>query len=305
MAANSIDATFIEHFTKEAHLVYQGASILKGTAMTKHGIIGNKVHFPVLGHMRMRPRLHRTPLPPVNAEWTRPEAEMSDWILAELTDVFEDIKSNVDDRRYLAKAMMKAVGRQEDQFYLKALMDAAARSGSNVENEEVGSSANTAFDPTKSTSLDNTKPSYLLGACKEKLLDNEVGENIQLTALLPARWYNAFAADPVIANQFYGKTDVQRSGMMPPSHKIRLIFMGDRRRTATDVSNIGAGWSSQGGVGYVWAEDSLGLGYGMDPRLKIEWLPDYQCHLVCVGLSASAVAVDETGIVRITNGPTG
>ena len=304
MAANTISAVFIEHFIREAKLVYQGASLLKGTARVKRGIIGNKVHFPLLGHLRMVPKVHRAPVTPANAQWTRPEAEMSDWILAELTDVFENVKSNVDERRDLARAIMLAVGRQEDQFYLKALRDA----GSGFATVPVGSSPGTAFDPTagtrQGTTFSNIRPSYLLGAAKQALLDNEVGENVQLTALLPAIWYNAFAADPNIASADYGPTKVQRTGMMPPSHRIRLIFMGDRKTKATDVSNVGAGWSSGGGEGFVYAHDALGLGYGMNPRLKVDWIAERQSWLICAGLSAAAVAIDPRGIAKITNGPT-
>ena len=299
-----IRTQFVTHFEREAQLAYQGMSKLKGTGRVRRNIEGNKVTFPWLGTMRMVPRIARAPIAPVNPEWKRPEAEMSDWILPALTDVFEDKKTNVDERRWLAQAMMMAVGRQEDQFYLKALIDADTDPNITVDEVEVGSSANTAFSPTLAT-IDNTRPSKLLGSVKSALMDKEVGEQEMITVLLPAKWYDEFAADPSLAREDWGPTNVTRSGKLPAkNHGLRIIFMGDRQNTAHDVTSVGAGWSSSGGVGWAWAHSAIGLGYGMDPRLKIDWLPERQCWLVCVGLSAAAVAIDPVGLIKITNGPT-
>ena len=318
----TVKQVFIEEFLAEAQHVYQGASMLRDGARIKRGVVGNKVHYPFLGAVRAVPKTHRAPVIPANPQWGRPEAELSDWHVADLTDVFEDIKTNVDERANLAKSFMMAIGRQEDMFVIQALESAAAtaatlqRMPSTISLMKAGR-VNARFNPRENFVGVNqdattagqtvTKPSSLVGQCLARLINNEVPENGDFKMLLPGFWYEAFASDNVIANQFYGETDISRRGLKGRklySHGIELIFMGDRKATSTDIQTVGAGWDPADGKAYCWEKDSIGLAYGKDPSLEVDWIPMETSWLTCMTFSAGSVAIDPHGIVQVTDGPT-
>ena len=312
--SQQISNIFIEEFLAEAQHVYQGASMLRAGARQKRGVVGNQVHFPLMGKVRAVPKTHRAPVIPANPQWARPTANLSDWHVADLTDVFEDIKTNVDERANLAKSFMMAIGRQEDQFVLDAVGRLAATqslAGADARTDvEVGGTDPTPFNVSTTVS-GTSRPSGLIGACLARLLNNEVPENGDFMAVLPAFWYEAFASDEAIANKFYGETDVQRQGLKGRrlvSHGIELVFLGDRTDSASDINTVGQGWRGTGSAvgqvfGYVWEKNAIGLAYGMDPTLKVDWEPMYTSWLTCMGFSAGSTPIDTGGIVRITNGP--
>ena len=307
--SRNIPNVYIEEFVAEAEQVHQGSSMLRHTCRIKRGVVGTTVHFPLMGRTRAVPKTHRGRVIPANVPWHRPDCTLSDWHVAELTDVFEDIKTNVDERANLARSFMMAIGRQEDQFVIDALENAATSGQGTVSEVSVGAS----FAP-RASNVGPSRPSGLIAAGLERMLTNEVPENGDFFALLPAAWYPAFVADEVNINKFYGETDLERRGLKGRklmSHGVELIFMGDRRASASNVSNVGDGYGTDTGLvaggasfsGWMWEKNSLGLAYGKDPSLDVDWLPDYTSWLTCMAFSAGATAIDNLGIVKL-NGPT-
>ena len=300
--SGTINQVFVEEFVSEAKQAYQGAAMLRHAVRTKRGVVGDKVHFPLLGKVRSLPKIHRQDVVPSNPQWSRPEAEMSDWHVADYTDVFEDIKTNVDERANLAESFMYAIGRQEDQFVIDALEDA----GAGFDTIQLGSSANTKFQ-VKPEQVGKQRPSGLIAQGLARMLRKEVPENGDFFALLPGHWYEAFAQDPVNINKFYGETDLARKGLKGRrlmSHGVECIFMGDRTTSATAIDTTGQGWNAGAGLGYMWEKKALGLAYGRDPETEIAWIPEKLSWLVAMSFSAGAVAIDPDGIVKLTNGPT-
>jgi hypothetical protein len=51
---------------------------------------------------------------------------------------------------------------------------------------------------------------------------------------------------------------------------------------------------------YAWAKRSVGLGIGKDVNLKMSYENDHISYLIVGILKANAVAIDDTGIVKIT-----
>ena len=295
--SRNISNVAITHFDSMVKQAYQGSSKLRGSVRTKRGVVGKEAKFPVMGRVRAVQKIPRAPVIPANATWEHVTATISDWHVADLTDVFEDSKTNVDERENLATSFMRAIGRQEDQFVIAAL--AGATAGSTVDIP------GTAFDPKLDT-ITNARPSKLIGACMSALLDKEVPEDGDFTALLPAIWYDDFAADPTIASKDYGPGMVSVKGMksLVTSHGVELVFMGDRRTSASDIGTLGAGWNSKAGLGYMWEKQAVGMAYGKDPKLDVDWIAERTSWLTCMAFSAGAIAIDAEGIVDITGGPT-
>ena len=295
MSRNFSEA-FIEEFDSAVHHSYQGMQLLAGRARQKRGVIGNKIHFPVMGKVRAQPKVHRAPVLPANVSWSRPEATLSDWHISDLTDVFEDIKTNVDERQNLGKSFSYAMGRQEDQFVIEAMESITSPHST---------AAVTPFNPIV-TIATNARPSKLIGACISQMRTRGVNRMERTTAVLPGIWEADFIADPSISSRDYGPdpNNATRTGNAPVTHGTELVFMDDRDETATDPSDLSGGFNAQGGEGWVFAESAIGVAYGKDPTLNVSYEDLYTSWLVTILLSIGSVAIDRDGVQKITGGPT-
>ena len=306
--SRNISREYVEEFVAEVHHTAQGSSRLEHTVRVKRNCEGSTVHFPWMGAVKAQPHIPRTDVVPANPDWRRPEADILDWIVSDYSDVFEASKTNVEDRQALAKAFRMAIGRQADEVVRAALDDTPTTGTGAVSTVQVGNAADSKFD-ARETNQGNNRPSGIVAAALAELLDNEAMENGEFFGLLPAIWYPAFAQDPVNINRFYGETDIERMGLKGRrvmSHGVELIFMGDRRETATRaVPGLGEGFSSRSGEGYIWEKNALGLAYGIDPTLEINYVPQKKSHLVSLGFSAGGCLIDPKLVCKITNGPTG
>ena len=142
--SRAISTIAVEEFSARAHQTYQGSSKLRNTVRIERGVVGTKKHFPVVGKVRASPVVPRAELVPSGISYTRPEAELTDWHVAELTSIFEQATTNVNERQVLADSFAYAIGRQEDQFIIDSLEDA----GSGFETVALGSvQSTTKFDP--------------------------------------------------------------------------------------------------------------------------------------------------------------
>ena len=303
MSLNLEQQLAVEVFIPRVQQLSQGAGILDGCFTEEGTIIGNEVHFPVMGRSRMVPKVHRGKVVPANVGYARPKATMRDYHLAELTDAFEDIKTNVSEREALARNFAMAGGRQKDQFGIYGLAETPTILGQTRETVSIGANPNTAFDIT---AKDLTRPSRAIGQAKARLLDNEVMENQPFYFLGPAPWYESFAADESFASTRYVDGKVTESGRMPAGHGVMLKFMGSRVDAATDIDDAAkGGWDSAGGIGYMWAQSAVGRMVGMTSTIRVDWLPDYTSHVTVMTLSMGAKQIDPYGVIAIINGPTG
>ena len=297
--SRTIPTVFIEEFESAVHHAYQGMGELRGRCRTKRGVVGNQVHFPVLGKTRAYPKVHRAPVVPANLRWTRPLCNLSDWHISDLTDVFEDIKTNVDERQNLGKSFSMAMDRQEDQFAIEALESIPAA------DQHDTAQGGQPWDP-RVTAMGNIRPSRCIGAMVSALRNRGVSRQERLTGIMSALWEADFIADPSISSRDYGPdpNNSTRTGSVPVTHSVDLIFLDDRTETATDPSDLTGGFNTAGGIGYVFAESSIGLAYGKDPTLDIDWLPLYTSWLVTICMSMGSLAIDPDGVERLTGAPT-
>ena len=307
MSRHLVDELAVTEFISEVATQMQGSEMLAGTTRERSNVEGTEVKWPIIGRSRMVPKTHRADVLPANVPYDRPTSTMSDWHIAEFTDVFEDVKTNVDERKELAKTFALAAGRQKDEFRISALASNPTVLGKARTTIQVGSSANTQFDVREDpgTTPGNTKPAHLIGNAKGVLLNNECMPNDEYYALLPAPWYRSFASDPAFASQFYNQGQVSRTGMMPPGHGVDLKFMGLRTDSASDVTDPAkGGWNSAAGVGYVFAKSAIGIAMAKNPTIEVHYWPIKTSYLTILTLSMSSLMIDPLGVVRIENGPT-
>lgn len=117
----------IQQFDDMVKHAYQGEGMLRKTVRVKTGVVGNQHKFPTMGKGVATPRLPQTDVVPMNIQHNRVTATLTDWNAPEYTDIFDQQKTNVDERRELAGTISGAITRREDQLILDAL-DAASTS---------------------------------------------------------------------------------------------------------------------------------------------------------------------------------
>ena len=305
--SQNIPAVYIQEFLRGVKHVNQGGSLLRETVRMKRGVIGNKVEFPVMGKLRAVPHTPRANVVQANASWEHKEATISDWHVADYTSVFEESKTNVDERMNLGMSFRMAIGRQEDQFVNDALAGTTYPTNHSLALNTADYLGTT---PTFKPQAEDVRkrPSGLVGIAIGRLLDAGCSPMTKFTMRCPANWYSAFAADQNISNRFfYPGANVQKEGPQTLySHGVELIFMDDRKTDAysTRAGQI-QGYDSAGGVAQIWDKMSVGMAYGVSPTLKIDWIPEKISWLVCMAFSAGSTDIDPTGMYQFTNGPTG
>ena len=308
MSANLLPATATIAFESEVKLAYQGGSRIRsrGACRIKRGVRGARVKFPRIGRVRALPKVHRQDYVTSDPEYNRPEAIMSDWHASDLTDIFEDIKTNVDERAALARTLAMAIGRQEDQLMLDALVASDTASAP-------AQAASVAVDAggwaTDDTTIGLATPYGVVTKAVANLMDKEVPEDGDFFGLFPAHQYDHFAEDKRFISVDYGAmpggANPARRGPrgLRTASGVELIFIGNRSETATSTDNLKAGgWPA--GTGYIWEKNALCLAFGLNPRLRVEWIAMKGNWLTTMEFSAGAVVADPEGVVKVTGIPT-
>lgn len=125
----------IAQFDAEVKAAYQAGGKLRMTVKNRTGVVGSTYRFPKIGKgMATKRTGPSTNVVPMNVAHTNATATLEDWVAPEYTDIFNQAKTNVDERRELAGVIAGAINRRMDQIIIAAA-DAAATTltvGTNV-----------------------------------------------------------------------------------------------------------------------------------------------------------------------------
>lgn len=139
--SKTLSAAAIQQFESEVKHAYQGMGLIRPTVRVRTGVVGNQVKFPTVGKGLATPRgSTQTDITPMNVSHAKPSATLEDWVAPEYTDIFDQQKTNVDERAALATVIAGAISRREDQIILDA-WDAATITNT-VSDDEGGSGTN-------------------------------------------------------------------------------------------------------------------------------------------------------------------
>jgi hypothetical protein len=186
-------------------------------------------------------------------------------------------KVNFDERQELVQVLANAIGRRQDQLILDAL-DAASTSYT-VANSIGG--ANTNLNVAK---LRETK----------KLMDKNNVPPQDRHMVIHANSLAALLSETETTSADYNTVRALVSGELNTFLGFKFHVLGDRTE---------GGLSIDGSLDrqlFAFHKDAIGYAEGIAPRTEINYVPEKTSFLVNTILSATAVAIDNEGIVELT-----
>lgn len=269
----------IQQFGDMVKQAYQGMGQARKTVRVKTGVIGNQYKFPTMGKGVATPRVPQTDVVPMNISHSRKTATITDWNAPEYTDIFDQQKTNVDEKRNLAYVIAGAITRREDQIILDALT--AASTSLTVSNDIGGTDTNLNTAKFRET---------------KKLLDAKG---------VPMGDRHMF----IHANNLYGLLG-DADATTFDKNTIRALVDGEISRwlgfqvmVFEDRDEGGLTLSSSDRTCFAFhggQRGALGMANGIEFRSEVNYVPEKTSWLSNGLFAAGAVAIDAEGIVEIT-----
>lgn len=275
--SKTLDVAAIAEFDAVVKHEYQGMGKLRPTVRVKTGVVGATHRFPKMGKGIATKRVPQTDVVPMNIQHTNATATLEDWNAAEFTDIFDQAKTNVDERRELAVTIAGAITRREDQLVIDALEAAATTL---TVDTNVGGAA---------TDLNSAK------ARRAKRLLDAGG--------VPAG-NRTFVHSAVGLEAMLGQTDVTSSDFNSIKALVDGEFdtwLGFKWMMIEDRDEGGLTLAATLRTSFAYHQQSTGLAVGIDFTTEVNYIPVKTSWLANGLFSAGAIAIDGDGIVEITS----
>lgn len=277
--SKTLSAAAIAQFESEVKHAYALEGLLRKTIRAKTGVVGSTCRFPTMGKGLATPRgSTQTDVTPMNVSHSNVTATLSDWVAPEYTDLFDQAKTNVDERANLAHVITGAITRREDQIMIDA-WDAA--SPTQVATSIGG--ADTNLNTAKFRSAKNT-----LDAAGVPPQDRHaIIHANNLFGLLGDSDASTFDKNAIKAlvdgevNRWLGFT-IQH---------METRTEGGLSEAAGDVRST---YFYHGG-----SMGSSGMGIGVDFRVEVNYVPEKTSWLANGLFSAGAAVIDVNGLVEV------
>lgn len=267
----------VKKFENEAIQAFQETGKLKETVRLKDAKGANQVQFQVIGTGTMNERTSlQTPIPVADIAHTPATATVKNYVISELTDIFENNQVGFDERQELVQTLMAAAGRRLDQIIIDALEDAST---TYTVADSIGGSA------------DNLNVAMFSEAAR--LLDTNGVPDGKRTLLCHYDGFHHFLQESDVKDIDINSRKPLVDGKLPMYYGFDICAIGTR--------------SNEGGLAvpeashrrwFAYDKQALGLAMNMEPKVTIDWEPSYGAHRVSVYMSAGAIAIQDEGIVE-------
>ncbi|XPV77043.1 MAG: phage capsid protein [Desulfovibrio sp.] len=263
--STTIDQVFVTTYDSEVKNAYQQMNTkLRKTVYLKTGVVGSKARFQKIGKGNAVQKTRHGVIPVMNATHSAVEAVLEDWYAPDYSDMMDEIKTNIDERKVLAQTGAAALGRKVDSLIIDAM------------------DLTTKVIAADSLGLTEDKISRAI----EQFADVSEGE--MFAAVGPHQWEELMAIDRFVNAQYVGdeypmlkNTEARLwRGIMWMRHTGLPLKTGTRSC-------------------YLYHKRSLGLAEGQEIESKIDFIPEKDAHFINTRMSAGAVLIDDEGCVRI------
>lgn len=275
--SRTLNVAAITSFDSDVKQAYQdrGAN-LRDRVRVRNGIVGSSHRFPKLGAGQASRRTPSADVIPMNLNHSNQTVTLEDWNAAEFTDVFDEEKTNIDERKELATAIAAAIRRREDQMILDAL-DASPTTL--LVAASVGGAA---------TDLNTAK----LRRANRLLGDKGVGDD-DITGVFSHQAKESMLGENQVTSADYNSVRALVNGEVDS-------FLGVTFRWIATRAEGGLDKTGNDRTSYVFARSAIGHAIGKDQRMEINYIPMKTNWLANMLFSANAVDIDQDGIVEIT-----
>jgi len=264
-----------EEFDNLVHHVYQGGSKLQGCTRLRSGVVGDIYRFRTMGKGLANQKASQADVTPMDVNHTLVNCVLENWNAPEYTDVFDQAEVNFEEKSELAKTIAHALGRRSDQLIIDAL----------------DASTPTATVATSVGGAGSGLNIEKLAAAGSELDDNEVPEEGRImVASSKSKW--TLLQETEVGSSDYNTVKALAHGEIDTFMGFKFVFFGTRSEGGiTSAANVYDG--------YAFHMDAMGLAVGIQQKTEINYVPEKTSWLCNGLLKAGAVAIDETGIVKV------
>jgi len=273
--SKNLSAVAQQEFDNLVHQVFQGKNKLDGCVKLRTGVTADQYKFRTMGKGMANQKASQADVTPMDVAHTLVAATLENWNAPEYTDIFDQAEVNFDEKSELAGAISKALGRRKDQLIIDAL----------------DASTPTTTVPTSTGGAGTAMNIAKVLAAKEEMDDNEVDDEGRVM-LLTARSCASLLATTEIGSADYNTVRALAQGKVDTFAGFKFVFIGSRAEGGiTSATNIYDG--------YAFHMDAVGLAVGLDMKTEINYVPEKTSWLTNGIMKAGAVAIDETGIIKV------
>ena len=268
--ALTIDQAFITQFESEVHLAYQrqGAK-LKNTTRQVNNVTGSTARFQTVGKGTAVTKSRHAEISSMDITHTNVDVSLTDFYAADYIDTLDLLKTNIDERQVVATNAAAALGRKTDDIIITDLGGA----GNSIAHGSAG-------------------------LTKAKVLQTFVGMN---EADIPDDGQRYFVVSPegwsdLLAINEFANMDYIGPGQLPfPSGVTAKSWLGFNWMLHSALPKTGNNRDC-----FAYHKSAIGVATGSDVRTEVNYIPEKVSNLVTSYMSMGAVAVDTSGIYKVT-----
>lgn len=269
--STGLSQTAIIDFDSQVKTAYQARAQLRKHVRVKSGITGGSAKFTVSGRGMARIRIPQTDVVPMGVKYAPVTVNLQDWHAAEYTDVFDQQKTNIEERPIVAENIAGAIGRREDQMIIDAMI--AAKGAADV------GAGGSGMTWTKFLALNTlfAQRSVPKGERKMVISAQAEADLLQDTKFL--------------SSDYVGGRAVQ-TGQLPQILGFDIEVLDDREEGGLPTV------AAKTRANFAWDKRCVGLAVGIDSRVNVDWIAEKTSWLACQNYSAGAGVIDVSGVLR-------
>lgn len=274
--SRNLSAAAIASFDSLVKHDYQAMGQLRKTVRVKTGVKGSTHRFQRMGKGMATARIPQTDVIPMNVGHEPVNATLSDWNAPEYTDIFDQAKTNVNERKELAETIAGAITRREDQLLIDAL-DAATTT------KKVAVSVGGANSGLNTAKVREAK----------RLLDKSSVPKTDRFMVVHSNALSQMLDDPKATSSDFNTVKALVDGNLKTWLGFNWIQLGDYDEGGLDLTG-------KIRTNFAYQKKAMGLAVGIDFRTEVGYVREKTSWLANGLFSAGAVAIDPDGIVELS-----
>lgn len=274
MAYGEVDQVFIDQFESEVHVAYQTmGSLLRNFVRRSTKQPGQNIYFPKIGTgTAKRGKTRKGDVPTMDLGHDRVECTLLETFAADYIDYFDQLKTNVDERKALVDATVFAVGRDTDSYVIDTLDNAGTT------NPDITANLSTI------TAKSLTSIVVALGAAHVPIRADRITCVVSMQV-----WGQMLTIQEFVNSQWVGTDDLplKTPGIVAKSWGGATWMPHPDLTISSNVRNC-----------YAFDRMAIGHGVGEDVKTEVAWTPTKKAWFVDTTIMQGAVLIDGAGVQR-------
>lgn len=267
-----IDPVIATYYSSTIKTAYQNNAILRPYVRVQTGVVGGIAEFPRISRGLARVHVPGAERQFMDLTYNKATATMSAWTAPAFSEQIEQTRIVFDEPPPLSETIAAAIARRVDQLSIDAMVAALG--------------AATIVDG--GTGMSDAKLRQIA-----RIFDQRAVPRTDRTLLVSATVYDQIRSLSIAQNLDFGPSSAARTGMLPPIYGLNIIMIDDAR--------------DEGGLPIVstvrrcfaFDRQAVGLAFGLETGVSIDWIPMRRGWLIEQVVSAGACVIDPDGVIRV------